>query len=95
MTDPRRIGRKGRFSNPSGNCLVVGIDPTFTQDGAHLVSIVNDSAAPWRGTVVRATQAEWRAFIASVKAGEFDLDDHGLLPPPLLAQALTAEGFQA
>jgi len=33
-----------------------------------------------RGPVHRFTRAEWQAFTAGVRAGEFDLDESGRLP---------------
>jgi uncharacterized protein YbdZ (MbtH family) len=55
--------RKSTFSNSQGECVEVGDLP----DGARAV---RDSKAP-DGAVLRFTEAEWTAFTAGVRAGEF------------------------
>ena len=42
--------------------------------------LVRDTKDHGRGPVHRYTPKEWRAFIAGVRNGEFDLDDSGRLP---------------
>ena len=39
-----------------------------------------DAAKPEAGKLY-FTEAEWDAFVLGVKDGEFDLDEHGQLPP--------------
>jgi predicted secreted Zn-dependent protease len=48
----------------SGDCVEVARDGDMT--------LVRDSKDP-RGPVLAFTAAEWAAFLAGVKAGEFDL----------------------
>lgn len=55
---------KSSFSNPSGNC----VDVTETLDGVEVRDTKLGDASP----VHRYTAEEWDAFIAGVKAGEFD-----------------------
>jgi hypothetical protein len=58
--------RKSSYSNENGgNCVEVADLP----DGGRLVRDTKDQG---RGPVLRFTEAEWRAFIAGVKDGEFD-----------------------
>jgi hypothetical protein len=62
MTSP--VWRKSSYSD-NGHCVEVADLP----DGGRLVRDTKlDEASP----VLRYTAAEWRAFIAGVKAGEFD-----------------------
>ena len=42
--------------------------------------LVRDTKDHGRGPVQRFTRAEWRAFVAGVRNGEFDLDADGRLP---------------
>ncbi len=56
-----------------GNCVEVGRSP----EGA---VVVRDTKDHGRGPVHRYTPDEWRAFIAGVRNGEFDLDESGRLP---------------
>lgn len=66
--------RKASYSgNGGGNCVEVGRDG----DGTVLVRDTKDLG---HGPVCRYTPAEWRAFVAGVCAGEFDLDEAGNLP---------------
>ena len=58
---------KAQASNPSGNCVQVAFGP----EGVH----VRNSRDP-DGSPLLFTRAEWAAFIAGAKAGEFDR------PPP-------------
>ena len=43
--------------------------------------VMRDAADPDAGELY-FTQAEWDAFIAGIKDGEFDLDESGNLPDP-------------
>jgi len=43
--------------------------------------VMRDAANPDAGELY-FTQAEWDAFVAGVKVGEFDLDESGNLPDP-------------
>jgi hypothetical protein len=64
--------RKSSFSgNGGGSCVEVG----QAADGTILVRDTKDrSRAPHRYTL-----AEWRAFVAGMRNGEFDLDESGRL----------------
>lgn len=42
--------------------------------------VLHDAADP-HAPRLYFTEAEWRAFEAGVRDGEFDLDEHGELPP--------------
>jgi hypothetical protein len=42
--------------------------------------MVRDTKNHGRGPVHRYTPGDWRAFIASVRNGEFDVDESGRLP---------------
>jgi len=64
--------RKSSFSGNGGNCVEVG----QSGDGVILVRDTKDHA---RGPVHRYTAEEWRAFVAGVRNGEFDLDEAGRL----------------
>jgi hypothetical protein len=55
---------KASYSNAGGNCVEVGKLP----DGGRAV---RDSKDP-DGPVLRFTPAEWAAFTAGVRDGEFD-----------------------
>lgn len=58
--------RKSSYSgNGGGNCVEVA-----ARDG---MILVRDSKEHGRGPVHRYTAAEWRAFVARVRDGEFDL----------------------
>ena len=63
---------KSSFSNGNGgnNCVEVAeiVDPANPLFGD---LAVRDSKAP-NGTILYFTKAEWDAFLAGVKAGEFD-----------------------
>jgi Domain of unknown function (DUF397) len=64
--------RKSSFSgNGGGSCVEVA-----GHDGAILVRDTKDHG---RGPVHRYTPDEWRAFVAGVRNGEFDLDESGRL----------------
>lgn len=66
--------RKSSFSGANGgNCVEVG----QAGDGAVLVRDTKDRG---HGPVHRYSPAEWRAFVAGVGNGEFDLDESGRLP---------------
>lgn len=65
--------RKSSYSgNGGGNCVEVA--------GHDSMILVRDTKDRGRGPVHRFTAAEWRAFVAGVRNGEFDLDDSGQLP---------------
>lgn len=65
--------RKSTFSGANGGgCVEVA-----GHDGMILVRDTKDHG---RGPVHRYTPDEWRAFIAGVRSGEFDLDESGRLP---------------
>jgi hypothetical protein len=55
--------RKSSASPSGGNCVEVAA----TGDGV----VVRNSKRPY-GSTVHYTDGEWRAFLAGVKAGEFD-----------------------
>jgi hypothetical protein len=42
--------------------------------------LVRDTKDYGHGPVQRFTRAEWHAFVAGVRNGEFDLDAYGRLP---------------
>jgi hypothetical protein len=66
--------RKSSFSGANGgNCVEVA----QVGDGAVLVRDTKDRG---HGPVHRYSPAEWRAFVAGVRNGEFDLDESGRLP---------------
>lgn len=56
---------KSSFSNGSGTCVEVA----FTSDGGVGVRDSKDADSP----VLSFTAAEWHAFVAGAKHGEFDL----------------------
>jgi len=62
-----RIGdlrwRKSSYSGNGGNCVEVA-----EHDGLILIRDTKDHG---HGPVLRYTPAEWRAFVAGVRAGEF------------------------
>ena len=61
------VWRKSTFSNGSGgNCVEVAI---AMPDGRRAV---RDSKDHGTGPVLHFTKDEWSAFVAGVKAGEFD-----------------------
>lgn len=67
--EPRRVGAGGpgwakSSTSGLGNCVEVRVDPAGVR--------VRHSQAP-AGPVLRFTDAEWRAFLAGVRNGEFDL----------------------
>jgi hypothetical protein len=65
--------RKSSFSGGNGGgCVEVG------QDGDMI--IVRDTKQHGGGPVHRYTAEVWRAFLADVRHGEFDLDEAGRLP---------------
>lgn len=64
--------RKSRFSSAEGNCVEVAELP-----GSDIA--VRNSRFP-EGPVLQYTQGEIAAFIAGVKAGEFDDLTHGDCP---------------
>jgi hypothetical protein len=65
--------RKSTFSGANGGGCVEVAD----HDG---MIMVRDTKDHGRGPVHRYTPDQWRAFIADVRNGEFDLDKPGRLP---------------
>ncbi len=65
--------RKSTFSGANGGGCIEVAD----HDG---MIMVRDTKNHGPGPVHRYTPAEWRAFIASVRNGQFDLEESGLLP---------------
>lgn len=62
------VFRKSTFSGPSGSCVdVVRGDGT-----GHNHTKVRDTKLGEDSAVLHFTESEWQAFIAGVKAGEFD-----------------------
>jgi Domain of unknown function (DUF397) len=57
--------RTSSYSGPYGNCVEVADLP----DGGRAVRDTKDRG---EGPVLLFTSSEWRAFVAGVKAGEFD-----------------------
>ncbi|HXL88606.1 MAG TPA: DUF397 domain-containing protein [Streptosporangiaceae bacterium] len=65
--------RKSSFSGNGGtSCVAVGQG----DDGTVHVCDTKD----WTRPAHQYTQEEWRAFVAGVRNGEFDLDEAGRLP---------------
>ncbi|HXL90246.1 MAG TPA: DUF397 domain-containing protein [Streptosporangiaceae bacterium] len=70
-----QITKRWRVSSFSGNGGGTCVEVAQASDGTILVRDSKDrSNAPHR-----YTSAEWRAFVAGVRNGEFDLDDSGCL----------------
>jgi predicted secreted Zn-dependent protease len=72
-------------ASESGNCVEVSLPEwrksSRSSDGAcvevamdHDAVLVRDSKAP-TGRVLRFNRHEWAAFLAGVRAGEFDLEE--------------------
>ena len=59
--------RKASYSGSNGNCVEVGVKHTTDGD----VYLVRDTKNPAR-SLLAFTTAEWDAFTAGVKDGEFD-----------------------
>lgn len=71
MTDPESadgVWRKSKASQPDGDCLEVAF-------GNEAVRI-RHSLDP-RGAVLSFSYAEWRAFLAGARDGEFDIPEGG------------------
>lgn len=64
MTETRIDWRTSSYSN-NGTCVEVADLPDDSR-------LVRDTKHGERGPVLMYTAAEWQAFIAGVKAGEFD-----------------------
>ncbi|MBV9447033.1 MAG: DUF397 domain-containing protein [Acidobacteriaceae bacterium] len=63
--------RKSSFSGSEANCVEAA-----SADGVVLVRDTKDR----HGQVHRFPADQWRAFVAGVRNGEFDLDGSGRLP---------------
>jgi hypothetical protein len=63
------LGSAWRKSSKSaqGNCVEV----SYRHDGS--VILVRDTKAATKGPVLAFTRGEWTAFVAGVRAGEFEL----------------------
>ncbi|EIE98508.1 DUF397 domain-containing protein [Saccharomonospora glauca] len=66
MTGPL-LWKKSSYSGPNGNC----VEFATTSDGTGDV-LIRHSKRP-DDTVIRYTAAEWSAFLAGAKDGEFDI----------------------
>ena len=68
-----------RKSSRSGarNCVEVAISAGSKEGSEHVITL-RDSKHPDGPTLV-FTPAEWEAFVAGVRDGEFDLDETGAL----------------
>ncbi len=64
MTETRIDWRTSSYTN-NGTCVEVADLPNGSR-------LVRDTKHGERGPVLRYTAAEWQAFIAGIKAGEFD-----------------------
>jgi hypothetical protein len=64
--------RKSSFSANGGECVAVG------QDSDGTIHVCDTKA--WAKPAHTFTAGEWRAFLAGVRNGEFDLDESGRLP---------------
>ncbi|GAA2773827.1 DUF397 domain-containing protein [Nonomuraea dietziae] len=69
-TSDEIVWRKSSFSNISGECVEVA----WTDGGV----LVRDSKQP-EGHVLSFTRAEWAAFLARVRHGEFDAPEGDML----------------
>lgn len=72
MEDLDHHWRKSSYSGNGGECVEVG----QAVDGMILLRDTKDCGD---GSVHRYTPEEWRAFLAGVRNGEFDLDQSGRL----------------
>jgi hypothetical protein len=63
------IWRKAAASDAGDNCVEVAV----SGDGA---SVGMRDSKDRQGTILEFDQAGWRPFIAAVRTGEFDLDQH-------------------
>jgi hypothetical protein len=70
--DSNERWRKSSYSG-NGGCIEIG-------QGADGMILVRDTKQNGNGPVHRFTRAEWEAFTAGVRNGEFDLDESGRLP---------------
>ncbi|WP_019811594.1 DUF397 domain-containing protein [Saccharomonospora halophila] len=61
------VWKKSSYSGPNGDC----VEFAAVTDGSGDV-LIRHSKHP-DATTIRYTAAEWRAFLAGVKDGEFDL----------------------
>lgn len=68
----RTVWRKSSYSGNGGDCVEVASDGRLV--------FVRDTKDHGQGPIHCFTRAEWKAFTAGVRAGEFDLDESGRLP---------------
>lgn len=60
---------KSSFSNPSGSCVDAELD-----EAGNVVISHSATKDLQHGTHITYTPAEWEAFIAGVKDGQFEMD---------------------
>jgi hypothetical protein len=64
------VWKKSTASSANGSCVEAS---GLRQPGGDMLIGVRDTKQHGKGPVLKYTRAEWEAFIAGVKAGEFDL----------------------
>ncbi len=76
VEEPRKKWFKSSFSGPNDCCIEVtfNMDAVQVRDSKYQRDPSNDVE---REPILSFTNAEWTAFIAGVKAGEFDRADTG------------------
>ena len=78
MDQTGAVWRKSSHSGGnSGTCVEVAVVPG-SKEGSDYVITMRDGSNP-DGPVLVFTPAEWEAFVAGVRDGEFDLDEDGQL----------------